>query len=79
MYKLQIINFNGKACKIDSQVQIEMDRLLREAKLDLRFTPFEAVDPNGHFKVSFNNCRSLHLQYEDVKADQSLVSSHVLG
>ena len=69
MDKLQIINFNEKAYKIDSQVQVEMDRLFREAKLDLCFTPFELVDSNVHFKVSYNNCRSLHLHYEDVKAD----------
>lgn len=76
---LQILNFNEHVLKVDDQVQTEMERLYQNAMLKLCYTPLESIDSNIHFKVGFNNCRSLHLHFEDIKHDQHILSTHVFG
>ena len=77
--QVQILNFNEKALTIDVQVEKEMERLHSDAKLDFCYVPFDTIDRNTSFKVAFNNCRSLHLHFSDVKSDSNLTSSHVFG
>lgn len=76
---LQILNFSENALTVDDQVGREIKRLQQESMLQLCFTPFVSVDLNTHFKVTFNNCRSLHLHFDDVKADENVLSSHIVA
>ena len=76
---LQILNFNNEALKLDEQVEVEMERLRNTAGVQLSYISFEAVDSQTHFKLAFNNCRSLHLHFDDIKYDQNLLSSHIIG
>ena len=74
---LQILNFNDAALHMDSNVTGEMKRL-RETAL-LQTESIQAIDPNEHFLIAFNNCRSLHKYHEDIKSDHNLKSVNVLG
>lgn len=64
---------------MDDQVEKEMERLCQNAILQLCYVPFESVDSTLHFKLAFNNCRSLHLHIKDIRHDQTFLSSHVFG
>ena len=77
--KLQILNFNENALTLDQQVKTEMDRLHSSAQLELCYVPLECIDSNLHFKVAFNNCRSLHRHFEDVKHDKGLLSMDIFA
>lgn len=58
---------------------MEMERLESEAKLQLCYTPLDTINSDDHFKLLFNNCRSLHKQFADVAVEQNVLSSHVIG
>ncbi|MCG7875518.1 MAG: AAA family ATPase [Candidatus Thiodiazotropha endolucinida] len=77
--KLQILNFNEKALQVDDQVKAEMQRLNETAMLQLCHTSLELIDPISHFKVAFNNCRSLNLHFDDIRHDKNLLSTHIFG
>ena len=79
LQNLQILNFNEKALALDEQVHTEMKRFYDEAMLKLCYIPLDSVDSSSHFKVAFNNCRSLHKHIEDVRNDYNLLSAHVIG
>ena len=74
-----ILNFNFEALKVDEQVEKEMQRLCENASLQLSYAPLDTISPLSHFKTAFNNCRSLHLHFEDIRYDQNLLSCHVIG
>jgi hypothetical protein len=76
---LQIINLNDKALHVDDQVKTEMQRLHETSMLELCDTSLELIDPVSHFKVAFNNCRSLNLHFDDVRHDKNLLSTNVFG
>ena len=77
--KLQILNFNEESLTVDKQVLTEMQRLHNTASLKLCFISLESIDSTSHFKIAFNNCRSLHLHFDDIKQDHNLLSAHVFG
>lgn len=76
---LQILNWNELALSVDSQVDQEMDRLNKDSQLHLCYEPLESVCSVSHFKLAFNNCRSLHLHFDDVKHDKGVLSAHVFA
>jgi hypothetical protein len=79
--KLQILNFNEQALQVDEQVKTEMERLLKDASLELCYVPLESIHvfSNMDFKIAFNNCRSLNKHFIDVKHDQGLLSCDIIG
>ena len=79
MQNLYILNFNEDAFKVDQQVETEMTRLKNCAVLDLCYIPFDTIDLRSHFKIAYNNCRSLHKHIEDVRHDTSTLSAHMVG
>lgn len=76
---LRILNFNEGALSLDNQVEEEMARLHQNCALQLCYTPLESIDSDSQYKVAFNNCRSLHLHFSDIKHDQGLLSCHVFA
>ena len=60
---LQILNLNVEALKVDEQVKMEMARLHDAAILQLCYNPLDSVSSLTHFKLAFNNCRSLNLHF----------------
>ena len=79
MQNLYILNFNEDALKVDQQVETEVTRLKNCTVLDLYYIPFDTIDLRSHFKIAYNNCRSLHKHVEDVRHDRSTVLAHVFG
>ena len=57
---LHILSFNEDALKVDEHVEIGMQRLYDHAGLDLCYIPLDTIDAISHFKIAYNNCRSLH-------------------
>ena len=47
--------------------------------LDLCYVPFDTIDSKCHFKIAYNNCRSLHKHLEDIRHDRSILSAYVVG
>ena len=76
---LHILNFNEDALKFDEHVEAEMQRLYDHAVLDLCYVPLDTIDATSHFKIAYNNCRSLHKHVEDIRCDKSLLSAHIIG
>ena len=56
-----------------------MQRLYDHAVLDLCYVPLDIIDATSHFKIAYNNCRSLHKHIEDIRCDKSLLSAHIVG
>ena len=64
---------------MDERVSEEMRRLKSESMLNLCYTPLDTVNSKEHFKIIYNNCRSLHKHFEDIVQDQNILSAHVIG
>ena len=75
---LHILNFNEQALAIDEKVFEEMERLKKDAPLQLCYVPIYQAH-SDHFKVSFNNCRSLHKHFQQVKNEPNILASDVVG
>ena len=56
-----------------------MQRLYDHTVLDLCYVSLDTKDATSHFKIAYNNCRSLHKHIEDIKCDKSLLSAHIVG
>ena len=54
---LYILNLNEAAIHLDERVTVEMQRLRRQAVLQLSYTPLYKIDP-CKIKLAFNNARS---------------------
>ena len=76
---LYILNFSEETLSLDDRVVREMESLESEAKLQLCYTPLDTVNSDEHFKIVYNNCRSLHKHFPDVAVEQNIISSHVMG
>ena len=76
---LYILNFSEQTLSLDDRVVREMERLESEAKLQLCYTPLDTINSDEHFKIVYNNCRSLHKYFPDVAVEQNIISSHVMG
>lgn len=73
---LFILDFNEKSLTKDENVDKEMDRL-RENRLQLSYTPLYAVRKD--IKFLFNNARSLHKHFFDIKLEPSVLAADVIG
>ncbi|XP_078328660.1 uncharacterized protein LOC144623788 [Crassostrea virginica] len=75
---LHILNFNEKALAMDEQVVEEMERLMKDAPLQLCYVPLYHIDLQ-HFKIAFNNCRSLHKHFPQIRNEPNILASDVIG
>ncbi|XP_061186975.1 uncharacterized protein LOC133195120 [Saccostrea echinata] len=73
---LFILDFNEKSLSKDENVDKEMERL-RENRLQLSYTPLYSVCKD--IKFLFNNARSLHKHYLDMKSEPSVLAADVIG
>ncbi|XP_062592424.1 uncharacterized protein LOC134253849 [Saccostrea cucullata] len=73
---LFILDFNEKSLSKDETVDKEVDRL-RENRLQLSYTPLYSVCKD--IKFLFNNARSLHKHFLDIKSDPSVLAADVIG
>lgn len=75
---LHILNFNDQALAMDEKVLEEMERLKKEAPLQLCYIPLYQVNSNC-FKVAYNNTRSLHKHFPQVKSEPNILASDIVG
>ncbi|XP_061190194.1 uncharacterized protein LOC133198057 [Saccostrea echinata] len=73
---LFILDFNEKSLSKDENVDKEMERL-RENRLQLSYTPLYLVCKD--IKFLFNNARSLHKHFLDIKSEPSVLAADVIG
>lgn len=73
---LFILDFNEKSLDKDDSVDQEMVRL-RQQKMELCYQPLYTLCMN--FKFLFNNARSLHKHFFDIKADPNALSADIIG
>ncbi|XP_062570615.1 uncharacterized protein LOC134232646, partial [Saccostrea cucullata] len=73
---LFILDFNEKSLSKDDTVDKEMERL-RENRLQLSYTPLYSVCKD--IKFLFNNARSLHKHFLDIKSEPSVLAADVIG
>ena len=74
---LHILDFNAKTLSVDKAVDEEMERL-RQTPLKLCYTPLYSVCKDN-IMVLFNNARSLHKHYLDLRTDHSILNADILG
>ena len=75
---LHILNLNPSKIKVEDCVVEEIKRLRTEAVLKLCYKPLYTVG-NSFLKFAFNNSRSLHAHFEDVKHEPNVTSADVIG
>ncbi|XP_062590040.1 uncharacterized protein LOC134251654 [Saccostrea cucullata] len=73
---LFILDLNEKSLSKDETVDKEMQRL-RENRLQLSYTPLYSVCKD--IKFLFNNARSLHKHFVDIKSEPSVLAADVIG
>ncbi|XP_061190534.1 uncharacterized protein LOC133198460 [Saccostrea echinata] len=73
---LFILDFNEKSLSKDENVDKEMERL-RENRLKLSYSPLYSVCKD--IKFLFNNARSLHKHFFDIKSEPSVLAADVIG
>ncbi|XP_069136358.1 uncharacterized protein [Argopecten irradians] len=73
---LHIIDFNEGSLSKDNDVDTEMQRL-NDNGLKLCFTPLYNVEMQGKFL--FNNARSFHKHFPDIKSDPNVYAADVVG
>ncbi|CAC5400691.1 unnamed protein product [Mytilus coruscus] len=76
--ELQILNLNQEAIAVAECVRQELHRLMTDATLQLCFKPLYNLSSN-YFKVVFNNSRSLHAHFKDLKSDPNILDADVIG
>ena len=75
---LYILNMNEAALAVDNDVNIEMERLRREAVLELCYVPLYKIG-SDKTKIAFNNARSLHKHFKDVEFEPNVLAADVIG
>lgn len=63
---------------MDEQVTEEMERLRKDAPLQLCYVPLYQIDVQ-YFNISFNNCRSLHKHFPQIQNEPNILASDVVG
>jgi exonuclease III len=63
---------------MDEQVVEEMERLRNDAPLQLCYVPLYQID-SQNFKIVFNNCRSLHKHFLQIRNEPNILASDVIG
>lgn len=76
--KLHILNFNEQALTVDKKVVEEMERMRKEAPLKLCYLPLYKTEQNK-LKIMFNNARSLHKHFNEIKNEPNVLASDVIG
>jgi hypothetical protein len=56
----------------------EMERLKKDAPLQLCYVPLYSIDPQC-FKIAFHNCRSLHKHFPQIRNEPNILASDVIG
>ena len=74
-----VLNSSEQTLSLDDRVVRETERLESEPKLQLCYTPFDTINLDEHFKIVYNNCRSLHKHFPDVAVEQNIITSHIMG
>ena len=75
---LAILHLNEHKISVDPLVVEEMARLRNTAKMTLSYTPMYDL-PIGLTKIAFQNARSFHKHYTDVRTDHNLIASDILA
>lgn len=75
---MHILNVNEKALTVDEKVVQEMERMRKEALLTLSYLPLYKTEKN-QLKIIFNNVRSLHRHFNEIKHEPNIVASDVIG
>lgn len=63
---------------MDEKVVQEMERMRKEALLTLSYLPLYKTEKN-QLKIMFNNVRSLHRHFNEIKHEPNIVASDVIG
>ena len=69
---------NENTLDVDNDVNIEIERLRREAALELCYVPLYKIGA-GKTKIAFNNARSLHKHFKDVEFEPNVLAADVIG
>lgn len=75
---MHILNFNEQALTVDKKVVEEMERMRKEAPLKLCYLPLYKTEQNK-LKIMFNNARSLHKHFNEIKNEPNVLASDVIG
>ena len=75
---LHILDLNASKIKVSDDVNQEIERLRTEAVLNLCYKPLYTLS-DGSLKFVFNNTRSLHAHFEDIKEEPNIKSADVIG
>ncbi|XP_062615034.1 uncharacterized protein LOC134276764 [Saccostrea cucullata] len=76
--KLHILNFNEQALTVDEKVVEEMKRMRKDAPIKLCYLPLYKIEQKK-LKIMFNNARSLHKHFDEIKYEPNVVASDVIG
>ena len=75
---LYIMNFNKEKIAVSESVNEELQRLRKDAVIKLCFTPLYVLGDNL-LKFAFNNARSLHAHFKDIKSDPNVTNADIIG
>ena len=75
---LHILDLNSSKIGVSNVVMEENKRLRTEAVLELCYKPLYTIG-NSFLKFVFNNCRSLHAHFKDVKHEPNIINADVIG
>ncbi|VDI78482.1 Hypothetical predicted protein [Mytilus galloprovincialis] len=78
LHEVVILDLNQEAIAVADCVRQELHRLRTDATLQLCFKPLYNLSSN-YFKVVFNNSRSLHAHFNDLKSDPNILDADVIG
>ena len=67
------------AIEAEAILYTEFNRHIGLQLVELCDTSLELIHPVSHFKVVFNNCRSLNLHFDDVCNYRDLLSTNIYG
>ena len=74
---LYILNMNEASMALDDDVNVKMHRLHTEAVLELFYVPLYKTEP-GKIKIAFNNARSLHKHFSDIKFEPNVLAADAI-
>ena len=70
---LQILDFNKEKIAVSESVKEELESVMK-----LCFIPLYTLS-NDCLKIAFNNARSLHAHFDDVKADPNILNGDIVA
>jgi hypothetical protein len=75
---LHILDLNPSKIAVSDSVMEEIERLRTQAVLKLCYKPLYTIG-NDSLKFVFNNTRSLHAHFQDVKEEPNITCADVIG